>query len=165
MVREIIFFAGVALFLAAIWAVKDEKISRMAKAAITVLVLAGGAGAWVYESSVSQRERQNAALLLEFRQGGTLKCDQYEVTSAKFNYEFGTASFVAKREIKELSGVIVPIKNCTSAVKKDANLTKQGGLNFSKTNLTSLNFKPARTMGELKIYAWTPKVKFNARKA
>jgi len=48
----------------------------------------------------------------DFKQGKTLKCGEYNVSAEKFNYEFGTASFLAKREFSDLSGVIVPIKSC-----------------------------------------------------
>lgn len=115
MVREIAFFAGVALLLVALWAIKDEKVSKKIKAVVTALVLFGGFGAWFYESEINKSEEKNAQLLQEFRQGRALKCGDTLVTNEKFNYEFGTACFVAKREIKELASVIIPIKTCEKA--------------------------------------------------
>lgn len=112
MVRNIIFLLGVFIFLSAIWAIKDEKISKKIKAAVTIVLLCGLAFAYLYETHIDKNESKISQLLLEFKQGKSLKCGEYNVTSDKFNYEFGTACFVAKRDAQEFSGVIVPISSC-----------------------------------------------------
>lgn len=94
--------------------IKDEKISRKIKIIITLLIFFAGAGAYLYESGVNKKESKTAQLLQNFKQGKALKCGDIIVTDTKFNYEFGTASFVAKRDIKELAGIIIPIKNCAN---------------------------------------------------
>ncbi|MGG7049120.1 MULTISPECIES: hypothetical protein [unclassified Campylobacter] len=115
MMREIVFFVGILLFLAAIWMIKDENISRKAKAVITAVLLCGGIFAYIYESGVSERESQVAQLLSAFHQGKTLICSDKSVSMDKFNYEFGTACFMPKREFIELNGVIVKISDCELA--------------------------------------------------
>ncbi|CAD7288543.1 hypothetical protein [Campylobacter suis] len=115
MIREIAFFAGIALFLVAIWMIKDESISKKAKTIITVGFFITGIFAYLYESEVSKKESKNALLLGAFNQGKTLVCADKKVDKMRFNYEFGTACFMPKREFAELNGVIVKISDCELA--------------------------------------------------
>lgn len=115
MMREIVFFVGILLFLAAIWMIKDENISRKAKAVITAVLLCGGIFAYIYESGVSERESQAAQLLSAFHQGKILNCGGKNVSMDKFNYEFGTSCFMPKREFSELNGIIIKISECEIA--------------------------------------------------
>ncbi|MCD8213362.1 MAG: hypothetical protein LUC34_04875 [Campylobacter sp.] len=112
MVRNIIFLLGILVFLSAIWAIKDEKIGKKTKIVVTTVLLAGLLFAYIYETHINENESKISRLLLEFKQGKSLKCGGYDITNEKFNYEFGTACFVAKREAKEFSGVVVPINSC-----------------------------------------------------
>ncbi|ERJ26113.1 hypothetical protein [Campylobacter concisus] len=112
MVRNLILIAGLIVLFGAIWAIKDEKISKGIKALVSAVLVAILICVYFYEENLSKNEDVISKLVSDFKQGKTLKCGEYNVSAEKFNYEFGTASFLAKREFSELSGVIVPIKSC-----------------------------------------------------
>lgn len=112
MVRNLIIIAGVMLLFGAIWAIKDEKISKGIKALVSVVLVAILVCVYFYEQNLSKNEDAISKLVTDFKQGKVLKCGDHNVSNKKFNYEFGTASFLAKREFSDLSGVIVPIKSC-----------------------------------------------------
>ena len=100
------------LLFGAIWAIKDEKISRGIKVLVSAVLVAILVCVYFYEQNLSKNEDAISKLVSDFKQGKVLKCGEYNVSAEKFNYEFGTASFLAKREFSDLSGVIVPIKSC-----------------------------------------------------
>ena len=100
------------LLFGAIWAIQDEKISKGVKALVSAVLVAILVCVYFYEQNLSRNEDAISKLVSDFKQGKTLKCGEYNVSAEKFNYEFGTASFLAKREFSDLSGVIVPIKSC-----------------------------------------------------
>ena len=112
MVRNLIVIAGLIVLFGAIWAIKDEKISKGIKALVSAVLVAILVCVYFYEKNLSKNEDAISKLVSDFKQGKTLKCGEYNVSAEKFNYEFGTASFLAKREFGDLSGVIVPIKSC-----------------------------------------------------
>ena len=112
MVRNLILIAGFIVLFGAIWAIKDEKISKGIKALVSAVLVAILVCVYFYEENLSKNEDAISKLVSDFKQGKTLKCGEYNVRAEKFNYEFGTASFLAKREFSDLSGVIVPIKSC-----------------------------------------------------
>ena len=112
MVRNLILTAGLIVLFGAIWAIKDEKISKGVKALVSAVLVAILVCVYFYEENLSKNEDAISKLVSDFKQGKTLKCGEYNVSAEKFNYEFGTASFLAKREFSDLSGVIVPIKSC-----------------------------------------------------
>ena len=112
MVRNLIIIAGLIVLFGAIWAIKDEKISKSIKALVSVVLVAVLVCVYFYEQNLSKNEDTISKLVTDFKQGKVLKCGDHNVSNKKFNYEFGTASFLAKREFSELSGVIVPIKSC-----------------------------------------------------
>ncbi|WP_149717196.1 hypothetical protein [Campylobacter concisus] len=112
MVRNLILIAGFIVLFGAIWAIKDEKISKGIKALVSAVLVAILACVYFYEENLSKNEDAISKLVSDFEQGKTLKCGDYNVSNKKFNYEFGTASFLPKREFNEFSGVIVPIKSC-----------------------------------------------------
>ena len=112
MVRNLILIAGLIVLFGAIWAIKDEKISKSIKALVSAVLVAILVCVYFYEENLSKNEDAISKLVSDFKQGKVLKCGEYNVSAEKFNYEFGTASFLAKREFSDLSGVIVPIKSC-----------------------------------------------------
>ncbi|WP_103569107.1 hypothetical protein [Campylobacter concisus] len=112
MVRNLIIIAGVMLLFGAIWAIKDEKISKGVKALVSAVLVAILVCVYFYEQNLSKNEDAISKLLTDFKQGKVLKCGEYKVSAEKFNYEFGTASFLPKREFSDLSGLIVPITSC-----------------------------------------------------
>jgi len=112
MVRNLIIIAGVMLLFGAIWAIKDEKISKSIKALVSVVLVVILVCVYFYEQNLSKNEDAISKLVTDFKQGKVLKCGDHNVSNKKFNYEFGTASFLPKREFSELSGLIVPITSC-----------------------------------------------------
>ena len=112
MVRNLIIIAGVMLLFGAIWAIKDEKISKGVKVLVSAVLVAILVCVYFYEDNLSKNEDAISKLVSDFKQGKVLKCGDHNVSNKKFNYEFGTASFLPKREFSDLSGVIVPIKSC-----------------------------------------------------
>ena len=112
MVSNWIIIAGVMLLFGAIWAIKDEKISKGVKALVSAVLVAILVCVYFYEENLSKNEDAISKLVSDFKQGKTRKCGEYNVSAEKFNDECGTASFLAKREFGDLSGVIVPIKSC-----------------------------------------------------
>ena len=112
MVRNLIIIAGVMLLFGAIWAIKDEKISKGVKALVSAVLVAILVCVYFYEQNLSKNEDAISKLVTDFKQGKVIKCGDHNVSNKKFNYEFGTASFLPKREFSDLSGLIVPIKSC-----------------------------------------------------
>ena len=112
MVRNLIIITGVMLLFGAIWAIKDEKISKGVKALVSAVLVAILVCVYFYEENLSKNEDAISKLVTDFKQGKVLKCGDHNVSNKKFNYEFGTASFLPKREFSDLSGAIVPIKSC-----------------------------------------------------
>ena len=112
MVRNLIIIAGVMLLFGAIWAIKDEKISKSIKALVSAVLVAILVCVYFYEQNLSKNEDAISKLVTDFKQGKVLKCGDHNVSNKKFNYEFGTASFLPKREFSDLSGLIVPITSC-----------------------------------------------------
>ncbi len=112
MVRNLILIAGFIVLFGAIWAIKDEKISKGVKVLVSAVLVAILVCVYFYEDNLSKNEDAISKLVSDFKQGKVLKCGDHNVSNKKFNYEFGTASFLPKREFSDLSGVIVPIKSC-----------------------------------------------------
>ncbi|WP_462108836.1 hypothetical protein [Campylobacter concisus] len=112
MVRNLILIAGFIVLFGAIWAIKDEKISKGVKVLVSAVLVAILVCVYFYEENLSKNEDAISKLVTDFKQGKVLKCGDHNVSNKKFNYEFGTASFLPKREFSDLSGVIVPIKSC-----------------------------------------------------
>ena len=112
MVRNLIIIAGVMLLFGAIWAIKDEKISKGVKALVSAVLVAILVCVYFNEENLTKNEDAISKLVTDFKQGKVLKCGDHNVSNKKFNYEFGTASFLPKREFSDLSGVIVPITSC-----------------------------------------------------
>ena len=112
MVRNLILIAGFIVLFGEIWAIKDEKISKGVKVLVSAVLVAILVCVYFYEDNLSKNEDAISKLVSDFKQGKVLKCGDHNVSNKKFNYEFGTASFLPKREFSDLSGVIVPIKSC-----------------------------------------------------
>ena len=89
MVRNLIIIAGVMLLFGAIWAIKDEKISKGIKALVSAVLVAILVCVYFYEENLSKNEDAISKLVSDFKQGKVLKCGEYNVSAEKFNYEFG----------------------------------------------------------------------------
>ena len=109
--RVIIVLLGV-LAAIAIFSVSDEKLSKKAKFVITFSAIFIAAALYFYESALQSEQSQRLELVALFNQGKNLKCGNFDVNNTKFNYEFGTSSFVAKRAAKELNSVKIALDGC-----------------------------------------------------
>ncbi|WP_170018607.1 hypothetical protein [Campylobacter sp. RM16190] len=109
---RILFILAAFLLVVLLFSIKHESLNMRAKILLTIAISIVCAAACFYQFEFENRQAKSQEILTLFNQGKVLKCGDIEVTNSKFNYEFGTSSFVAKRGIKELSSVKVDIKNC-----------------------------------------------------
>lgn len=112
MVRTLVLIIALFALIVALWMIKDEKLSKKLKATITAFIAFGVGFAYFYENSTNIQNEKNIKILANFNQQKIIKCGEYNVNKAKFNYEFGTAVFMAKPEIDEIRGIIIPISKC-----------------------------------------------------
>lgn len=109
---RILLILAAFLLIALLFSIKHESLTTKAKILLTIAISFVFAAAYFYQSELENTQAKSQEILTLFNQGKILKCGEIEVSNTKFNYEFGTSSFVAKRGIKELSSVKVDIKNC-----------------------------------------------------
>lgn len=109
--RIILFLLLLLLILMLIF-VSNEILNKKSKAIIFILGLFVAGFVFFYNKFESDHANSRKALLENFLQGKNIKCAQIDVNNTAFNYENGTESFVAKKEFKNLSGVIISIKDC-----------------------------------------------------
>ena len=116
MIRYVILACGFLLFLAAIGAISKEHLNTKAKTLIVFLVLMLLGFGYIFEAKSETKALLRQELLLGFEQNKTLKCKQYSIDNKKFNYEYGTASFVAKDSKNggdaTLAGLIISVDDC-----------------------------------------------------
>lgn len=116
MIRYALIAAGLVLFFAALAAVSKEHISAKSKLAIAFGVLLATLFGYFFEASSQAKESKRSYLAGAFSQGKALRCGEFKVSLDEFNYEFGTASFVAKSELnggnKNLNAVVINIDEC-----------------------------------------------------
>lgn len=110
MIRYMLVVAILCIFFWAIWSLKNEFVSKKIKSVLSIFLLLFLAFAYFYQSGFDDKSEKNMQILNAFKQGKVIKCGDFNVTKEKFNYEFGTACFVAK--VGELSGVIIEISKC-----------------------------------------------------
>lgn len=106
----LLFIVIVVLLITALMKDKSDKKTKwisVGSLIILILLIFG------YERYVTNVEDANRALLQSFNQGKSLTCNGTKVDSTRFNYEHGTGSFMAKKEFKNLAGVIIPITQCS----------------------------------------------------
>lgn len=102
----------VLLVAVVLFSISDEKLNRKSKITIALIATFIAILAYFYESSQTQIQSKNLDLLTKFNQGQVLICGDLNVSNKKFHYEFGTSSFVAKREFNELGGIKIQIDKC-----------------------------------------------------
>lgn len=109
---RIIGFLILVILILALLSVNKERMNLKYKL-ITFLfcIIIIGSIMW-YNIIDEKNSKNNQDIVRSFEQGEILHCGNHDVNNSRFNYEYGTASFVAKRGFEDISGVIVPIKNC-----------------------------------------------------
>lgn len=100
----LVFILAILIFLA----VFNDKLNLKSKISILALCSAIFFVGFLYNEMDNQRSIDINELLYKFNSKEIIKCGDYNVTSAKFNYEFGTSSFVSKDQ----NGIIIPIEKC-----------------------------------------------------
>jgi len=109
---QILAFIVLVLVIGALLSIDKETLEPKLKwsiaGAILGLVLVG----MVYQHNTTSTQQENREKINHFSQGGSLTCKGIVVDNARFSYENGTASFVAKKGIQEIRGVIVPLRDC-----------------------------------------------------
>ena len=101
----LVFILAILIFLA----VFNDKLNLKSKISILALCSAILFVGFLYNEMDNQRSIDINELLYKFNSKEIIKCGDYNVTSAKFNYEFGTSSFVSK----EQNGIIIPKRDKT----------------------------------------------------
>lgn len=102
----------VLLLAIALFVLAKDNIDKTTKWIVISSLLALVVLAFIYESYTSNIEEKNRAIINSFKQGKTITCKDGKVDNKRFNYENGTGTFMAKKEFKELSGIIIPITTC-----------------------------------------------------
>lgn len=109
---RIILFLVLVLLILMIFAVSENLLSKKNKVLITALLAFVGILGYAFSLNEQSTQTKRAELLNAFEQGKTLNCGSVDVNSSDFAFEYGTSSFVAKKDNKNKAGVIISISNC-----------------------------------------------------
>lgn len=109
MIRLIIVLLLIALF-ALISYILRKKLKKMAFGLFIGLCVCLFCGILFYEFSINSENSRREMLLLEFDKNTTLKCGNFELNKAKFNYDKSTKSFISKE--KGVKAQIIAIGEC-----------------------------------------------------
>lgn len=109
MAKILIYALIIALFALIAYALR-ERLGKRALPFFIVLCIVGFAGIGVYELSGKSKDKKHEQLLLAFSNSKPLKCQNISVTKDKFNYDYGTKSFISKD--KSVRALILSIKEC-----------------------------------------------------
>lgn len=109
MAKILIYALIIVLFALISYALK-ERLGKMAVPFFIALCFAGFALIGVYEISGAKKDKKHEQLLLAFSNSKPLKCQNTSVSKDKFNYDYGTKSFISKD--KSVRVLILSIKEC-----------------------------------------------------
>jgi len=112
---QIIGFLALLLIFFAILSVDKERLNSRQKGVVIAFVLVIFIVGFVYEKMISKNSESKREMVLHFSQGGSLTCKGIQVDSKRFNYENGTASFVAKEAFPQIQGTIISLSDCEVA--------------------------------------------------
>lgn len=113
MMVQIILLLIVILLVLLVIAAKKDSMSNKNKVIITLTSLVTLVIILIYESQVSQSSEKVRMIVNAYNQGKILDCEGYEVDMNRFLYVSGTQTFVAKKEQKELAGVVIQSTKCS----------------------------------------------------
>lgn len=109
MAKILIYALIIVLFALISYALK-ERFGKRAVPFFIALCFAGFALIGVYEISGAKKDKKHEQLLLAFSNSKPLKCQNTSVSKDKFNYDYGTKSFISKD--KSVRVLILSIKEC-----------------------------------------------------
>lgn len=109
---QIIGFLILLIIFFAILSIDKERLGSRQKGIIIGTLLALVIVGVGYEFIISKNTESKREMVLHFSQGGSLTCKGMEVDSKRFNYENGTASFIAKEGFPEIRGTVIPLSDC-----------------------------------------------------
>lgn len=109
MAKILIYALIIVLFALISYALK-ERLGKRAVPLFIALCFAGFALIGVYEISGAKKDKKHEQLLLAFSNSKPLKCQNTSVSKDKFNYDYGTKSFISKD--KSVRVLILSIKEC-----------------------------------------------------
>ncbi len=109
---QIILLLIVILLVLLILAVKKDSISNLNKLYIILILLVIVGSIVVYQFNFSKQEKQNRTIMNTYKQGKIISCNGMEINNKTYRLETGTRSFVAKKDNKELKGIIHDIGDC-----------------------------------------------------
>ena len=109
MAKILIYALIIVLFALLSYALK-ERLGKSAVPFFIALCFAGFALIGVYEISGAKKDKKHEQLLLAFSNSKSLKCQNTSVSKDKFNYDYGTKSFISKD--KSVRVLILSIKEC-----------------------------------------------------
>ena len=109
---QIILLLIVILLVLLILAVKKDSISNLNKFYIALILVIIVGAIMIYQFNFSEHEKQNRILINAYKQGETISCNGMDINNKTYRLETGTLSFMAKRDNKELKGIIHDIGDC-----------------------------------------------------
>ena len=110
MAKILIYALIIVLFALISYAALKERLGKRAVPFFAALCFAGFALIGVYEISGAKKDKKHEQLLLAFSNSKPLKCQNTSVSKDKFNYDYGTKSFISKD--KSVRVLILSIKEC-----------------------------------------------------
>lgn len=110
MAKLLIIIFLVLLFALISYALR-ERLGKKALPFFIFLCVVCAVGIGIYEFSTKNKDKKHEQLLLAFSNSKTLKCQNTSVTKDKFNYDYGTKSFIIKD--KSVRALIFHIRECS----------------------------------------------------
>ncbi len=107
---KIVLFVVLILFIVVVFAAPKEQLSLKNKITILLFGLVIFLAGFFYNIKVDNDTLKTAEIITDFRAGKTIKCGDLDIDKSGWEYEFGTASFVAKNE--DMGGLIISVKRC-----------------------------------------------------
>ncbi len=105
---RILLFLVLILAVLILLAISNDKLNLKSKISILAVCVVVFLAGFIYNQNDNKRSNDIKELLYKFNANESIKCGDYNITNSKFNYEFGTSSFVSK----EQNGIIIPIEKC-----------------------------------------------------
>lgn len=110
MAKILLYLLVICLFALLAYVLR-ERLGKRALPFFIALCVLGIVGIIFYELSVKNKDKKHEEILLAFANSKALICKNVAVTKDKFNYDYGTKSFIIKD--KSVKSLIFNIKECS----------------------------------------------------